>query len=86
MATKGLIGAIVAGVGIVFCIIMLMICTVKIPAGYVGIVYNMNGGVEKRPLSQGWHLIAPTKHVTKYTIGIEQSYLTKNDRGDSEKK
>lgn len=55
----------------------------KVPAGYVGVVYNMNGGVDGEVLTQGWHLVAPTKKVTTYSIGIEQSYLTSNNKGDS---
>lgn len=34
-------------------------------------------------LTQGWHLVSPTKKVTTYSIGIEQSYLTAEDKGDS---
>ena len=81
---KGRIGAIFLGVIMIISVVILMICTVKIPAGYVGVVYNMNGGVTNEILTQGWHLIAPTKHVTKYTVGIEQSYLTADEKGDSE--
>lgn len=43
----------------------------------------MNGGIEERTLSQGWHVIAPTQKVTLYSIGIEQSYLTAGNDGDS---
>ena len=55
----------------------------KVPAGYVGIVYSMNGGVSDDILTQGWHLVSPTKEVTLYSIGIEQSYLTSGKDGDS---
>lgn len=82
---KGFVGAVTTGLILVLAVIMLAICTVKIPAGYVGVIYSMNGGVAEETLSQGWHLVAPTKHVTKYTVGIEQSYLTSEDKGDSEK-
>lgn len=34
-------------------------------------------------LSQGFHLTKPTQQVTTYSIGIEQSYLTSDNRGDS---
>ena len=44
----------------------------------------MNGGIEDKTLSQGWHLVSPTKKVTLYSIGIEQSYLTVGKDGDSE--
>lgn len=35
-------------------------------------------------LTQGWHLVSPTTKTTLYTIGIEQSYLTDGNNGDSE--
>lgn len=81
----GKIGAIIAGIVVFFCIIGAIICGEIIPAGYVGVVYNMNGGIEDETLSQGWHLIAPTKKVSTYSIGIEQSYLTAEEKGDSPK-
>lgn len=80
---KGKIGAIALGVVIVLGLIMALICTEKIPAGYVGVVYSMNGGVAEETLGQGWHLVSPTKKITDYSIGIEQSYLTATDDGDS---
>lgn len=43
----------------------------------------MSGGVDGEVLSQGFHLVAPTKKVTTYSIGIEQSYLTSDKKGDS---
>lgn len=58
-------------------------CVETIPAGYVGIVYSMNGGIVDKTLNQGWHVVSPTKKVTEYSIGIEQSYLTSEDKGDS---
>ena len=45
----------------------------------------MQGGVDGEYLTQGWHLVSPTKNVTTYSIGIEQSYLTAKDEGDSPK-
>jgi regulator of protease activity HflC (stomatin/prohibitin superfamily) len=43
----------------------------------------MSGGVDGEVLSQGFHLVSPTKKVTEYSIGIEQSYLSSEDIGDS---
>lgn len=43
----------------------------------------MSGGVDGEVLTQGWHLVSPTKKVTTYSIGLEQSYLTSEDKGDS---
>lgn len=83
MSKSGVIGAIVAGVVIFGGLILALMCTEKVPAGYVGIVYSMNGGVSDDVLTQGWHLISPTKDVTLYSVGIEQSYLTSGSDGDS---
>ena len=83
--SKGLVGGIATGIIIIGIIVGGVICTKKVPAGYVGIVYNMNGGIDGEVLTQGWHLVAPTKKITTYSIGIEQSYLTSEDKGDSPK-
>jgi len=83
MRKKGLIGAIVLALLIFGGVTFAFVCTERIPAGYVGVVYNMNGGVDGEVLTQGWHIVAPTKKVTTYSIGIEQSYLTAADKGDS---
>lgn len=80
---KGKIGAILLAIVLVFGLIGAVVCLEKIPAGYVGVVYNMNGGVDGEVLGQGWHLVAPTKKVTTYSIGLEQSYLTSDKKGDS---
>ena len=81
---KGMIGGITIGVIFAILLILLCLCSVRVPAGYVAVQYDLNGGVRDKVLTQGWHLISPTVHTTKYTVGIEQSYLTKEERGDSE--
>lgn len=80
MVKKGFIGAIVLAVVLFGGVILGLMCTERIPAGYVGVVYNMNGGVDGEVLQQGWHLVSPTKKVTTYSIGIEQSYLTAENK------
>ena len=80
---NGFVGAVVLGVIMVIALIVGFSCAEKVPAGYVGIVYSMNGGVSDEVLSQGWHIVSPTKQVTLYSIGIEQSYLTAGKDGDS---
>ena len=80
---KGSIGAIFFGFVLVVGIILAFMCTERVPAGYVGVVYSMNGGVAEDTLGQGWHVVSPTKKVTLYSIGIEQSYLTATKDGDS---
>lgn len=80
---KGKAGAVFLGVVIVVVLILLAISAKRVPAGYVGVVYDMNGGIAENTLEQGWHIISPTKKVTLYSIGIEQSYLTATEDGDS---
>lgn len=77
------LGGIATAVIIALVVIVLFVCTVRIPAGYVGVVYNMNGGISNKTLTQGFHIISPTQNVTTYSIGIEQSYLTASNDGDS---
>lgn len=77
------LGGIATAVIIALVVIVLFVCTVRIPAGYVGVVYNMNGGISDKTLAQGFHVISPTQNVTTYSIGIEQSYLTASNDGDS---
>lgn len=80
---KGIVGAIIAGVTIIIALFVGFSCAKKVPAGYIGIVYSMNGGVSDEILNQGWHIVSPTKEVTLYSVGIEQSYLTSGEDGDS---
>lgn len=82
--SRGQVGAIGVGVAIALAIIMLILCSVRVPAGYVAVQYSLNGGVKDKVLTQGWHMISPTVKTTKYTVGIEQSYLTSDKRGDSD--
>ena len=81
---RGKVGGIFVGAILVILVVCGFMCAERVPAGYVGVVYNMNGGIEDKTLSQGWHLVSPTKKVTLYSIGIEQSYLTVGKDGDSE--
>ena len=82
---RGLLG----GIGLAFVIVAGLICgakcTTRVPAGYVAIEYKMNGGISKDVLPQGWHVVSPTVKTSLYSVGIEQSYLTSEDKGDSPK-
>lgn len=80
---KGKIGAVFVALLLVVIFIGVIVCAERIPAGYVGVIYNMNGGVNGEVLNQGWHLLAPSKKVTNYSVGTEQSYLTSTKDGDS---
>lgn len=80
---KGSIGAAALAFIMIVGLILCFFCTEKIPAGYVGVVYNMSGGIEGETLSQGFKIVAPTKKVTLYSVGLEQSYLSSEKIGDS---
>jgi len=82
-SSKGVIGAIVTGLVLVIVFFLGIKSLVKIPAGYVGVCYSVNGGVKDEVLPQGWHIKSPFVKVTKYTVALEQSYLTKGKKGDS---
>jgi len=82
---KGLLGGITLAVIMVVVIILLLFCTTRVPAGYIAVQYNVNGGIEGDVLEQGWHIVSPTVKTTLYSIGLEQSYLTSEDKGDSPK-
>lgn len=83
MKRKGLVGGIALAVIIIVALILVAMCTTIVPAGYVAVQYSMNGGIKEEVLSQGWHIVPPTIRTTQYTIGIEQSYLTSGENGDS---
>jgi regulator of protease activity HflC (stomatin/prohibitin superfamily) len=76
MNYAGKIGAVVLALILVVGGIGLAVCSERIPAGYVGVVYSMSGGVEDEVLQQGWHLISPTKKVKEFTVSEEQLALT----------
>lgn len=80
---KGKIGAVVFGVVIVIALIICFACAIRIPTGYKGVVYDMNGGVNGDTISTGWHIISPTKRIKLFTIGNEQLLLTKDEREGS---
>ena len=82
---KGKVGAISLAVIIVIGLICVAMCSTRVPAGYVAVKYRMNGGIADDVLGQGWHIVPPTVKTTLYSIGIEQSYLTATDDGDSPK-
>ena len=60
-------------------IIGIDLCTAKISQGNVGVVYNVNGGVEEKVLEQGWHIVAPWEKVTEYPISTEIAYFNNGE-------
>lgn len=47
---KKAVGGVVAAVVIVVAVVLLAMCSVKIPAGYVGVQYSLNGGIKGKVL------------------------------------
>lgn len=80
---RAMIGAVFSAIVVICITILLSMSLKKVKPGYVGVVYNMNGGVQEKTLGQGWHWINPSQRLTQYSIGIEQSYLTATKDGDS---
>lgn len=64
---KAIIGAAVTGVVLTGGLIVGSMFVEKVPAGTVGVVYNLDG-VEETPLSQGWHIVAPFDKVIEYPV------------------
>lgn len=73
--SKRKIGGYATAVAMVGITVFGIMCTTRIPAGYVGVVYSASG-IEDKVLSQGWRFILPGKKVTKYSIATEQLYLS----------
>lgn len=63
-------------------IVLLVSSVIKVPVGYVGMVYSSKG-LQPNPLQQGWHLVAPYKKVTFYNISLEQAFLSRDKREGS---
>lgn len=80
---KKTIAIIIATVLSLTVAITALLCLERIPAGYVGVVYSMNGGVQDDLLTQGFHFVNPTKQVKEFTIGNEQIVLTQDERDGS---
>lgn len=77
---KGFVGGIVIAIVLIICLIGGLICVERIPVGFEGVVYSMNGGVKKETLSQGWHWVPPTQKVREFTVAEEQLNLTKENK------
>lgn len=77
------LGAICFGILLLVVGVVAIFCVKTVPAGYVAVQYDVNGGIKNEVLQQGVHIIPPTIQTTLYSVGLEQSYLTSDERGDS---
>lgn len=80
---NGKIGAIVLAVILFFGVVIGFACTERIPTGYLGVVYSMNGGVNGETLNQGFHIVFPTKKIKLFSISNEQLILSADDSKES---
>lgn len=58
-------------------LVFVVLCVEKIPRGCVGSIYSISGGTSNEVLTEGWHIVAPNKKVTEYSVATEQLLLTK---------
>ena len=69
------IAGILAGGALVF----LSYAFVVIPAGHVGVMFNVFGGVQDRELTEGFHIVLPViQQVTQYDVRQQEITLSTN--------
>lgn len=68
---------------LVVALILCIMCVEKIPRGCVGSIYSISGGTSDEVLTEGWHIVAPNKKVTEYSVATEQLLMTKDKRDES---
>lgn len=81
---KGFVGAVTLGLTLVIGLGCVVTCLERIPNGYCGVQYSMNGGVKDEVLTQGFHIVSPTTKVKEFTVANEQLILSKDERDGSE--
>ena len=81
---KGFVGAVTLALTLIIGLGCTVLCLERIPNGYCGVQYSMNGGVKDEVLTQGFHLVSPTTKVKEFTVANEQLILSKDERDGSE--
>jgi len=69
-------GTLIIALALIVAVVLGVICIEKIPRGHVGSIYSIRGGTSDEVLSEGWHIVSPTKKVTEYSVATEQLLLT----------
>ena len=77
-------GGVIIAVILIVALVLGIMCIEKIPRGYVGSIDSISGGTSDEVLTEGWHMVAPNKKVTEYSVATEQLLMTKDDRDGSE--
>lgn len=83
MSNKKAGGMLIIAIIVIVTLIMGIMCIEKIPRGHVASIYSIRGGTSDEVLTEGWHLVAPTKKITEYSIATEQLLLTQDERDGS---
>jgi len=81
--SNGSVGGAIIAIVLIVCLVCVVFCIERIPVGYNGVQYSMNGGVKNELLTQGWHIVPPTIKVNQFTISNEQLILTQDSREGS---
>ena len=68
---------------LIIAISTLKLTLTKIPPGYIGIQYSLNGGIKENVLEQGLRFKSPIVKVTKYPISRQQVYLSADTKEGS---
>lgn len=85
MSNKKFGGMLIIALIVIVTMVLGIMCIEKIPRGHVGSIYSIKGGTSDEVLSEGWHMVSPTKKVTEYSVATEQLLLTQDERKGSEK-
>ena len=72
-------GMLIIALIVIVAMVLGIMCIEKIPRGHVGSIYSIKGGTSDEVLSEGWHLVSPTKKVTEYSVATEQLLLTDDE-------
>ncbi|MGL4949751.1 MAG: SPFH domain-containing protein [Anaeroplasmataceae bacterium] len=83
MNLKAKLITIGAGIGVLGILGFGLNCYTVIPAGTMGVVYSLNGGIKETPLGQGLNFVNPLDKVIRYSTGLEQGYLSADKREGS---
>lgn len=80
---KKIIGGVTVASVLIIALIVLLMSAHKINPGYVGVVYNLRGGIEKQVLHQGLRFVSPLEKVSQYSVATEQAYLSRDKKEGS---
>lgn len=70
---------------LLFLAILLPLSSTVVDPGYKGVVFSLNGGLQKEVLDQGFNFHAPTPYhrVYQYPVSTETVYMTKGKETDN---